>query len=193
MKLDFGLICEGSMLPSDDACIRSCLNDHPEAYRHLVRRYESPLARYLRGRLGNADEAAEAVQETFVRAYFALSTLRKPGAFLPWLMGIADRVVKEAYRATRRFRTTDLEQVEPPEANRQQTSSAEAVTAEAVAKLPDTYREVILLRYYGGYSCAEISRDLDVPLGTVTKRLSRAYALLRERLRGQLSGEMSGR
>ncbi len=52
---------------------------------------------------------------------------------------------------------------------------------EAVARLPDTYREVILLRFYGGQSCAEISRDLGVPLGTVTKRLSRAYALLRER------------
>jgi RNA polymerase sigma-70 factor (ECF subfamily) len=53
---------------------------------------------------------------------------------------------------------------------------------EAVARLPDVYREVIVLRFYNGRSCAEISRDLNVPLGTVTKRLSRAYALLREHL-----------
>jgi len=39
-----------------------------------------------------------------------------------------------------------------------------------------------LLRFYGGLTCAEISRDLDVPIGTVTKHLSRAYAVLRETL-----------
>ena len=53
---------------------------------------------------------------------------------------------------------------------------------EAVTRLPDTYRQVILLRFYGGRSCAEISQNLGVPLGTITKRLSRAYTLLRERL-----------
>ena len=68
-----------------------------------------------------------------------------------------------------------------------------AVT-EAVTRLPDTYREVIMLRFYGGRSCAEISHDLGVPLGTVTKRLSRAYALLREQLgarRGDRGNEVS--
>ena len=45
-----------------------------------------------------------------------------------------------------------------------------------MAKLPETYREVIVLRFYDGQSCAEIGRGLDIPLGTVTKRLSRAYS-----------------
>jgi RNA polymerase sigma-70 factor (ECF subfamily) len=80
----------------------------------------------------------------------------------------------------------DLEQIEPAESAGPRESAAEAATAEAVANLPETYHEVIVLRYYGGYSCAEIGRDLGVPLGTVTKRLSRAYSLLRERLSGML-------
>jgi RNA polymerase sigma-70 factor (ECF subfamily) len=49
---------------------------------------------------------------------------------------------------------------------------------EAIAVLPETYREVILLRYYEGLSCQEVATRLDMPLGTVTKTLSRAYALL---------------
>lgn len=176
------------MEPSDDECIRSCLDDHPEAFRHLVRRYDLPLARYLRGRLGNPDDASEAAQEAFVRAYFALAELRRPEAFLSWLFGIADRVAKEMHRAAKRCRTVDWHQTEPAERGVKQDSDAEAAVAEAVAGLPDVYREAIVLRYYGGYSCAEIGRDLGVPLGTVTKRLSRAYALLRERLRGKLAG-----
>jgi RNA polymerase sigma-70 factor (ECF subfamily) len=117
-----------------------------------------------------------------VRAYFALSDLRKPASFFSWLLGIADRVAKETRRAAGRRRTVEWELLEPAEpADKQDACTDTAVTA-AVAKLPDTYREVIVLRFYGGQSCAEISRDLDVPLGTVTKRLSRAYALLREHL-----------
>jgi RNA polymerase sigma-70 factor (ECF subfamily) len=52
----------------------------------------------------------------------------------------------------------------------------------AVADLPDPYRETILLRYYGGQTCRHIAEREGVATGTVTKRLSRAYALLREAL-----------
>jgi len=51
-----------------------------------------------------------------------------------------------------------------------------------VAGLPEPYREVILLRYYGDCSCAEVAERLGVPLGTVTKRLSRAYDEMRRSL-----------
>ena len=54
---------------------------------------------------------------------------------------------------------------------------------EAIAALPESYRQVILLRYYEGHSCQEIATRLDLPLGTVTKTLSRAYALLRQELK----------
>ena len=52
----------------------------------------------------------------------------------------------------------------------------------ALAALPETYRQVILLRYYEELSCQEVAERLDMPLGTVTKTLSRAYALLRQEL-----------
>ena len=51
-----------------------------------------------------------------------------------------------------------------------------------MAGLPEAYRTVILLRYYGGCSCKQIAEQLDMPLGTVTVTLSRAYALLRDAL-----------
>jgi RNA polymerase sigma-70 factor (ECF subfamily) len=60
---------------------------------------------------------------------------------------------------------------------------------EAIAALPETYRQVILLRYYEGLSCQEIATRLDLPLGTVTKTLSRAYALLRQELKAREGAE----
>ena len=66
------------------------------------------------------------------------------------------------------------------------TSSISIVALEAaIAQLPEAYRKIILLRYYGGHSCNQIAERFNMPLGTVTKTLSRAYAMLRKLLQQQ--------
>ena len=173
------------MSQSDEQWVRQCLADDPQAYRCLVERHQSSLLRYLRGRLGNEDEAVEAAQETFVRAYFALHTLKRPESFQSWLLGIGNRVAKESFRASRKHRSAAGLDEEAAETTSGQDGSPDDSVASAVHKLPEVYRQVILLRFYAGLSCSEISRDLNVPLGTVTKRLSRGYSLLRDSLREQ--------
>ena len=170
------------MCKTDTDCVESCLNGHPEAFRHLLRRYQSAVLTHLTGRLGSADQAEEAAQESFVRAYFALGKLRKRGSFLPWVIGIADRVAKEHWRQQRRQRQA-VRQIAP--ASSEPRRSADVPLAQAVAQLPDAYRQVVLLRYYCGLSCSQIGEQLGVPVGTVTKQLSRAYAMLREALSEQ--------
>jgi len=167
------------MCQTDGQYVQRCLNGEPDAFRHLVLCHQGRLLSFLTGRLGEAEQAAEAAQETFVRAYFALPKLKKPDSFLPWLLGIAGRVAKETYRDKQRRRQVAAlrrdggpDQADPPD----------PALSRAVSELPEAYRKVILLRYYGGLSCAEIGLELGVPLGTVTKRLSRAYTLLRELL-----------
>jgi RNA polymerase sigma-70 factor (ECF subfamily) len=75
--------------------ISASLDGHPEAYGHLVRRYQAPLMGYLVGRLRDRQEAEEIAQEVFVRSYAGLATLKKTSVFVPWLFGLANRVVKE--------------------------------------------------------------------------------------------------
>jgi RNA polymerase sigma factor (sigma-70 family) len=179
------------MSPPDEQCVRGCLDGHPEAYRSLVDRYQLPLMRRLCGSFGNVEEASEAAQETFVRAYFALGSLRKPEAFFSWLVGIADRVAKETFRDTKRRRAVARQQAETHQPVARQEVSADPELTAAVERLPDVYREVVMLRFYEGQSCDEISRTLKVPLGTVTKRLSRAYSLLRECLRPDAGSRQS--
>lgn len=136
---------------------------------------------YLTSRLGDREAAAEAAQESFVRAYFQLDTLRKGDAFFAWLMGIAQRVMLESFRREKRVKSLS-EAAEPIAPATDDGVENDSELAEAVGRLPDIYREVTVLRYFGGLSCVEVSQRLGVPLGTVTKRLSRAYGLLREAL-----------
>jgi len=169
------------MTETDKYYVERCLDGHPDDFRHLVRRYQPVLLAHLAGKLGSRDRAEEAAQETLVRAYFKMDSLRKPESFFAWLLGIADLVAKEQQRKEliRRRRESIRESAE--EAPQPELSQDYALEA-AVAGLPEAYRIVILLRYYGGLSCSGIAGRLDMPLGTVTKTLSRAYALLRASL-----------
>jgi len=165
------------MSASDRECIRLCLNGHPDAYRQLVRRYQAPLVSHLAIRLGGTERAEEAAQDALVRAFFALRRLKAADAFFPWLLAIANRVAQDRLRAERRYRRAL--QSAPPRPDADDPVEGGPLRR-AVMELPDTYAQVVLLRYYAGLSCRQVAERLDLPLGTVTKRLSRAHRLLRQ-------------
>ena len=174
------------LMSSDKYYVDRCLDGHPDDFRYLVRRYQKVLMAHLVGQLGNVSEAEEIAQETLVRCYFGLSKLKKRKSFFPWMLGISNRVAKEQHRNRQRRRETlgALAEKKP-----QRPVQYDYPLARTVAQLPDFYRELILLRYYGDQSCKEIAKELDMPLGTITKTLSRAYAVLREKL-GKPAGNM---
>jgi RNA polymerase sigma-70 factor (ECF subfamily) len=177
------------MPETDKYYVERCLDGHPDDFRYLVRRYQAALLANLAGKLGDRDRAEEAAQETLVRAYFNMSKLKKPDSFFSWLLGIADRVAKEHERKEQIQRQRELVRSFSQEASGTEFSQDYALES-AVAGLPEAYRQVVLLRYYGGHSCNQIAGQLDVPLGTVTKTLSRAYAMLRETLQQQKQDEV---
>ena len=168
---------------TDEEYVQRSRNGSPDDFRLLVERYQRPLFAYLSSRLNNQSEAEEAAQESFVRAFLSLKQLRKPNSFYAWLLGIAGRVVKEECRTlSRRLRDRAIaESLQPQESE----SAPEYTLEEAIAALPETYRHVIVLRYYEGLSCQEVGQRLGMPLGTVTKTLSRAYAVLRRELQAR--------
>jgi RNA polymerase sigma-70 factor (ECF subfamily) len=170
---------------ADQDYVESSRNGCPEHFRALVQRYQRPLYAYLAGRLNDPLEAEEAAQESFVRAFLSLKKLRKPESFYAWLLGIAGRVLKEQFRShERRRREREAAEALLPEP---EGELSEAPLEEAIALLPESYRQVILLRYYEGLSCQEVGQRLGMPIGTVTKTLSRAYTLLRQELQARES------
>jgi RNA polymerase sigma-70 factor (ECF subfamily) len=167
---------------TDKEYVQRCRDGQLDDFRLLVHRYQSPLFSYLTGKLGDRSLAEEAAQESFVRAFQSLPKLRKPESFYSWLLGIAGRVAKEQFRSHKR-RQQDREAAETMLGDADPTDDpTEYPLEEAIAVLPETYRQVILLRFYEELSCQELAEQLDMPLGTVTKTLSRAYALLRQEL-----------
>ncbi len=165
---------------ADKERVERCRNGHPEDFGLLVDRYQKPLFSFLASRVGNYPQAEEAAQESFVRAFMSLKKLRKPESFYSWLLGIAGRVAKEQFRSELHHRR-DCEAAETMMISAAEIDDDYPIE-EAIAALPENHRQVILLRYYEGLSCQEVATRLDMPLGTVTKTLSRAYALLRQEL-----------
>lgn len=165
---------------ADQELIQRCLNGFPENFRFLVQRYERPLLAYLIHRMGNREQAQEAAQEALVRAYFGLAKLEKPGAFHSWLIGIASRVAMEFFRARQNTHESHEDVSAFPVTSAE--DQEEYRLDEAIAALPEGQRQIIILRYYEELSCQEISDRLQMPLGTVTKTLSRAYVGLRVEL-----------
>jgi RNA polymerase sigma-70 factor (ECF subfamily) len=172
---------------TDREYVERCRDGHSEDFGLLVDRYQKPLFSYLAGRLGNHLQAEEAAQESFVRAFLSLKKLRKPESFYSWLLGIAGRVALEQFRVQERHRR-DREATEAMMADAAD-SPEDYPLEEAIAALPESYRQVILLRYYERLSCQEVATRLGLPLGTVTKTLSRAYALLRQEIAARESAE----
>jgi len=166
------------MTETDQYYVERCLDGHPDDFRWLVRRYQGVLLASLAGKLGCRETAEEAAQETFVRAYFNMNKLKSPGSFFGWLLGIADRVAKEQRHKEQVRRQKELVRAMSEEAAGPELSEDYALES-AIAGLPEPLQQIVLLRYYGQSSCKEISEQLDMPLGTVTKTLSRAYAMLR--------------
>ena len=170
----------------DSECIAHCLDGRPEEYRYLVERYQGALVSWLTGRLGNRLMAEEVAEEAFARAWFALARFRTGQAFFPWLSGIAVQVAQEMWRAKRRrekhHQSAVAAAIGSAVAPADGSEEPDLSLRQAVDALPEAHRSVVLLRYYGQYSCKEVAERLDLPLGTVTKRLSRAHAQLRNLL-----------
>lgn len=142
------------------------------AFEQLVQRRGPQLYRYLVVRLRDEPDALDALQETLTAAWQGLPALKQAAKFWPWLCGIASNKAADAARA--RLRTTDREiEVEA-------SASGVLEIREAVAALPEQFRQVLLLRYLLGLSEEEVAQTLGIRVGTVKSRSARARKALME-------------
>lgn len=140
----------------------------------------------------NADEAEDLVQETTLRAFRGFGSFRADGPVRAWLLTILRNLFINGYRSrVRNPRPVSLDALENPDPvvpvepgpERQVFSQLESeAIARAVANLPADYREVLILSDMRGMSYQEIAEQLDLPLGTVRSRLSRARNRVRRSL-----------
>ena len=167
------------------------LSGDTEAFGEVVSRFQDMAYGYAHGLLGDADEARDAVQEAFLAAYRKLGDLRDlerfPGWFRRILLSACREVARRRPRPAAPLDAAD-EVVAPgggPPGAAERRELQAAVLA-ALARLPQPHRVTAVLHYLNGYSLAEIGAFLDVPLGTVKRRLHEARRQLRERMIGTM-------
>lgn len=191
-------------LAGDRATVDAVLAGDRDAFRRLVDRESASVVRACHRILGDLHEAEDAAQESFVTAYRSLASWRGEGSFGAWLTRIAVRIaLRQAGRrktVTWRdpFERERRETQDPIDAALDQASldatvlmdpSSLAVRAEratdvrtAVTSLPEPYREIVTLRFFGELSLDEIARQTDRPINTVKTHLYRGLIRLRESL-----------
>ncbi|MEO8293664.1 MAG: sigma-70 family RNA polymerase sigma factor, partial [Actinomycetota bacterium] len=148
-----------------------------DAFGRLYRIHSAAITRMVRFHLGADHE--DAVSEVFVRAWSALPRYRVTGApFSAWLYGIARHVVTDEIR--RRIRTTPSDRI--PDGVTPAAGEDRLMIAEALAKLPDTQRQVIELKYLLGMKNPEVAEALGISTGAVNAKQWRALAALRTSL-----------
>jgi RNA polymerase sigma-70 factor (ECF subfamily) len=189
---------------TDADLVRKTLSGKTEAYNVLVQRYQRQVYNLAYRMLGNADDAGDLVQDTFLRAYGALASFRQDASFLTWLYKIASNLCIDQMRSrkSRGALSLDVELEEGREPMADRTQGPEETTVRGavanivhkeVMNLPERYRIVVVMRHLQGMSIEEIAEDLDLPSGTVKTHLFRAREMLRGRLKPVLGMEADGR
>lgn len=177
----------------DEALLERSRHGDRDAFAALVNRYQDELYTMALRLIGNPADAADVVQETFLRAYTRVPELR--GASVrAWLYRVAVNCSHDVQRRTFRRPADPLEDAEGnivdlpdpaigPEAGALLRERVAAVR-EALQAVPDVFRVAVVLRDVNDLSYEEISEALRVPVGTVRSRLNRGRRLLATALRG---------
>jgi len=168
----------------DAVLVERCVKGQRGAFEALVARYWERLYvlaahSHLAG-IGPED----VVQETFVRAWRNLGSIREPERIGSWLYTTALRICQEGRVERGGAAPEGIPARVPDPAAVEVATETRGRVREAVASLPEHYRVAVTLRFFEGMKCEEIARHLGEPVGTVWTRLHRANALLREKLKG---------
>jgi RNA polymerase sigma factor (sigma-70 family) len=165
---------------------RFAINRDEQAFRILVERHGPLVHTVCRRLLGDANDAEDAFQATFLVLACKAQSIRKIDSVASWLFGVASRLaVNMRSRAARRHRRE--KQIDNPQGAGTVTDTVSwretcKVLHEEINRLPEKHRDPLLLCYWQGLTQEEAARQLGLPRGTLKRRLEDG----RERLRGRL-------
>src|SRR4051794_20373219 len=183
----------GRCLMTDGDLVRQARAGDVAAYGHLARRWAARVLAVCHARTASADAAEDLAQEAMLRGLRALPTLAEPDKFGPWIVGIAVRTCLDWLKSPKRgevsldaMTTTGgaTSQSEINDSSRDdRLEQSERLTRE-VERLPQPYREILMLYYYQPDPCTyrELAELLGVSAATVNARLTKARQMLRSRM-----------
>ena len=171
----------------ENEIISSVLRGNVNDFEKLVTAYEKNVYNIALRMVGDPEDAADMTQETFIKAYRALSSFRGDSKFSSWLYRIASNVCLDFLRSRSRHPQVSLSTVDEddratfelpdmrqnPEEQLMKKLGMEAVRR-GLEQLPEQQRQILVLRELGGLSYAELAQTLGLEEGTVKSRIFRA-------------------
>lgn len=180
--------------------IKKAIEGDESAYKNLLENYRGAIYNLLYKMVRNKEETEDLVQEAFMKAFKALPSFNEEYAFSTWLYKIAvnnciDHMRKkklQTYSMNKPVQSKDGElDREFPDTSMSPDKSIlsderASIIETAIDELPENYKTAIILRHSEEKSYEEISKILNIPLGTVKARIFRAREMLKKKLKGKI-------
>ena len=180
---------------TDEDLIERFQNGDEQAYIELVNRYRDRLMNFVYRFVNDYDQSEDIAQETLIKLYTHKHYYKKIAKFSTWIYTIAANLAKSELRKKKSRKVTNLSQMSSQEKEYElpadQPDTDQAIESEfiekriqaAIQKLPLHFKTVTILRNIQELSYEEISKIVDVPLGTVKSRINRARLQLQKELK----------
>ena len=183
----------------DEQLIRRTLDGQKEAFGDLIRKYQDRLYNSMVQILRNESEAEDVVQDAFVLAFTKLATFKGNSAFFTWLFRIAYNVAITRLRRRKsvvsidgkdEIGKLDFPDGGPAPEDRLQQQEQAVQLNQALERLSQEHRAILILREMDELDYDAISEVLDLPIGTVRSRLHRARGHLRDHLEAIMNSSL---
>lgn len=160
-------------MQSTKQLVKAAKKGDNEAFIKLIQGYETILYNMAGRWIHNEEDIADILQETILKAYEKIGTLREPKYFNTWICKILINECNQYFRRENKI----LDFTELPTSHEMNTNKLEL--EELLRDLPEKYKVPLVLFYQFGYSLNELSEMLKEPIGTIKSRIHRAKQMLR--------------
>jgi RNA polymerase sigma-70 factor (ECF subfamily) len=166
--------------------VKSALQGDKKAFGEIVNRYRKMVARTVKGMLGDTVFAEDIGQEVFIKLYYSLSEFRGEAKLSTYIQKIAVNLTLNEIKRRKRFFSmfsqkgnNEMYEFEVADHDNEERREAAEIVNKALMAIDPKFRIIVTMRMLQGYSTKETAEILNLPLGTVLSRLSRAQEQLK--------------
>ena len=184
------MIKESYNVTDEEALVKASIDGDKKAFGEIVTLYQKMVARTVKGMLGDSVFAEDIGQEVFIKLYYSLSEFRGEAKLSTYIQKIAVNLTLNEIKRRKRFFSmfsqkgnSEMHEFEVADHDTEERKDASEIVTKALMKMDPKFRIIVTMRMLQGYSTKETAEILDLPLGTVLSRLSRAQEQLRNILK----------
>ncbi len=180
------MIKESYNTAEEAVLVKAALDGNKEAFGDIVTKYQKMVARTVKGMLGDSIFADDIGQEVFIKLFYSLSEFRGEAKLSTYIQKIAVNLTLNEIKRRKRFFSmfsqkgnNEMYEFEVADQDNEERRDSKELVSKALLAMEPKSRIILTMRMLQGYSTKETAEILDLPLGTVLSRLSRAQEQLR--------------